>query len=238
MSILFWPYKLWVYENNKTLFFNLTWAQNCLFQFYIWIWLEGAWDATTPTFSICLRRYEASSSPPKNLHDCWIHIKLWNCSRVNTSGRGEFTDCTESRRNTLEYAWHFPKSKLSFLSLSISGGDRRYCRQDYSARSLFFVFQIHLASSAYESSLPGQQRHQGDLFSIFCFQNLKCASQQPTRSIFSMHQCSFTSLLTWVKPDSVWDRESLALPEAAKAPIIVAVLVASICLFRSIRVHK
>lgn len=87
-----------------------------------------------------MQRYKANSSPHRNLHDCWIHIKLWKCSRVNTSWWGEFTDCNESRRNTIEYAWHSPKPKLSFRSLSINRGDGRHCREeDYGAKSLFFI---------------------------------------------------------------------------------------------------
>lgn len=85
--------KLWDCENNKALFFSLTWAQNCLLQFYIWIWLDGACSATTSTFSICGSTVEVwrQQQPPKKRAwspNPYQPVKMF---RVNTTWWGEFT---------------------------------------------------------------------------------------------------------------------------------------------------
>lgn len=81
---------------------SLIWHDhNCLLQFYIWIWLEGACDTTTLVLSIWQCAAEVWSQqwfPMKPAQLSRVRIKLRECGRASMAWWGKFT-------YTLQWEW-------------------------------------------------------------------------------------------------------------------------------------
>lgn len=142
-------------------------------------------------------------------------------------------------RNMIHRSQHSPY-EAAYSEKKNSGEGSKHCKEKgYGAKSHFFILQILpcLEPGAYEFCAPDNSGIKGTSFQISCCQNLNCPSQQPTFLKVIFLCTNRASQAFWpggkisktvVGPGTIWDWESLVLPEMTNAQIIVAVLVSSV----------